>query len=355
MRAAGLIRYVYPIRQVVSFTLVAQNHISALARRGVLIAPWDWSNFIDRLMPGRTLLHPLWYPFIGPGTRGRDLFFRLHGVARLGGFDVVETTGLSEEAVSIANALDFLVVPSNWSARMAARAGVKVPIYVAPHGLSKAFLSEPRPARHPAVRELAELRRQGNKLVYFHLWHSGRRKGADLVRKVMERVQQSMPNALLVIKRTPSLLDPYLGMLRELRHVEVAEWLGEEDLVSLYDQMDACLCLSRGGGFELVALEAAARGVPTLVPRAGCFLDYCDWLVPVEVAREVPNEMQGNPIHTGAGFEADWEDAAEKLLQILSEGRRLPEENVELLRRTYTWERAGEVILYALKRQGWLD
>jgi glycosyltransferase involved in cell wall biosynthesis len=355
--------YVYPIRQYVTFTYIARCHVDQMVRRGVQVFGRDWGDFWNDGSGGfpKVVLHPLWYPFIGvSGERaavGRSFLERLSRESRLAAFDVVESDGLSETAVEIANRLEFLCVPSTWSARMAVKAGVRVPVYTVPHGVPRCFSDPPREPRNPRIAELRRMRREkGIKLVFFNLYHSGWRKGSDLVKKIMERVQARHPEVRLLIKRRPDLQDPFLGELRKVGHVEFAEWLPPEDLRDLYDSCDACLVMSRGGGFELVSVEAGCRGIPTLVPEDGCFLDYCRWLVPVRISGHPPS-LPGNPIHTGAGWEADWEDAAEKLLDVIENpgpwGERMAG-SAEVLRRSFTWERAGEAIRYALRRQGWL-
>ena len=358
-----MLLYVYPIRQYVTFTYIARSHIDQMVRRGILVFGRDWGDFWEAGSGGfrKVILHPLWYPFIGvSGERaevGRAFLDRLSRESRLAAFEVVESDGLGETALEIANRMEFLCVPSTWSARMAVRAGVRVPVYVVPHGVPRCFSGPPREPRHPGIAGLRRMKAEkGLRLVFFNMFHSSYRKGADLVKKIMERVQARHPEVKLLIKRHPGLEDPYLGELRKVGHVEFAEWLPPEDLRDLYDSCDACLVMSRGGGFELVAVEAGCRGVPTLVPEDGCFLDYCHLLVPVRVSGHPPS-LPGNPIHTGAGWEADVDDATEKLLDVIENPGRWRERmarNAEALRRAFTWERAGEIIRHILRRHGWI-
>ena len=189
--------------------------------------------------------------------------------------------------------------------------------------------------------------------VLFDLRHSGFRKGADLVFAAMKRVQQKLPHVTLLIKRLQAI-DPYLHMLKTLKHIEVAKQLPEREYRELFDIADIAVFPSRGGGFELQALEAISRGVPTLVPKAGCFLDYMEYAIPVEVADRV-KVLEGNPIHIGMGWEASIDDLTLKLLEVidhLEEFKQTFEKRAQKVREKYNWYRIGEFLAGVLKRHG---
>jgi len=296
-------------------------------------------------------------PFIGPhrhrpakGIRRLSTLRSLGG--KLGGFDVADSDRLSPRAVDVANQVDLIIVPSTWATHVYRNSGVHVPVEVLPHGLSDAFLAPKSEPQSREVRRLMRLKRQrGAKLVLFQLVHSGYRKGADIVERVMRRIQEARRDVWLVVKRGVGV-DPYLLALRRLRMVEVAGWLDDLSYVGLYDACDVVLCPSRGGGFELPALEAVARGLPTLVPDAGCFRDYARWAVPVRVARHV-RVLPGNPIHVGMGFEVDPDDLYDRLVDVLDhldDYRAKAERERERVARKYSWGRVVEGLWGILRR-----
>jgi len=360
------LRYVYPISNVVSFTFIARHHVAWLRRR-IPIEVADepsldrsglWAE-LDHGIP--TLLHPILYVLMGDKT---SMYWeRIHRLellrslgGKLGGFDVADSDQLSEKAVDVLNRIDLIVVPSTWAAQAYRDSDVQTPVEVVPHGLSDAFVAS-NPVSNLAqgdgamARLLALKRQEGAKLVLFQLVHSGYRKGADIVERVMRRIQAERPDVWLVVKRGVGV-DPYLPPLRRLRMVEVAGWLDDLSYVELYDACDVCLCPSRGGGFELPALEAIARGLPTLVPDAGCFKDYTRWVIPVPVARRV-RVLPGNPIHVGMGFEVDPDDLYVRLNDVLShldEYKRRAEREREGVAQKYSWERVVEGLWMVLKK-----
>jgi len=142
-----------------------------------------------------------------------------------------------------------------------------------------------------------------------------------------------------------------------LKTAEVAGWLPPEEYKQVFDLADIAVCPSRGGGFEINALEALARGIPTLVPRAGCFLDYIDHAVPVET-KGCPRIFSDNPIRVGAGFEVILDDFYTKLDEVichLDEYKRKAEQNAYAIRKHYSWKCVCDQLYKKLRAYGFVD
>jgi len=170
----------------------------------------------------------------------------------------------------------------------------------------------------------------------------------------MRNVQQERKNVILVVKREQGI-DPYLNRLLDLKVIELAGRLSWSGLREVYDICDICLCPSRGGGFELNALEAISRGLPTLVPNDGCFKEYIKYTIPIKVAKQV-KVYADNPIHEGNGFEVDLSDLHSKLLLTIdniADERARFEEHAEKVRELYNWDRVGDQLHELLKRYGY--
>jgi len=345
--------YVYPQWHTVSFTLVAKQHVHYL-RKVVRVVEVDetWLDAISCaavLGVGKTyLLHPAFY-MLYSRDRARRV---LRATARkIVGFEVADTDRISEKAVEIANELDLIIVPSRWVRDVYVKSGVKTPVEVVHHGVSELFKRPRKIPRNANIMLLNLLKREKNYIyVLFFLHHSGYRKGADLVYKVMERIQQKYSNVVLIVKRA-DIVDPFLHYLRRLKMIEVGGWLPEDDLIDLYDTCDILLCLSRGGGFELNALEALARGLITIVPAEGPFLEYSNYCIPVKVARWV-KVFHDNPIHVGYGFEADVDDCVAKLEQVLEhlhEYRERFERQRRYVLTKFSWSKVCQDLIQVLR------
>jgi len=130
----------------------------------------------------------------------------------------------------------------------------------------------------------------------------------------------------------------FVNVLNKLDLVIVG-WLSNDELRQLYDACDVCVCPSRGGGFELNALEAIARGLPTLVPHGMCFLDYLEYTIPVKLERRV-RVLPYNPIHVGRGFEVNINDFTDKLFNVvenLEHYKMMARKFSEHIRKQYAW------------------
>jgi len=355
--------YVYPMSMEVSFKFIGRHHIAHLKNR-VKVQEID-HDVLDNIMwvPGkRVLLHPILYTTIGDRVqmfpRRIKRLEKLTKVSDLlGGFETCDTDEISEISVKVLDHFEPIFVPSNFARSVFIKCGVENPVEVLPHGLPDPFLEDSSKITSPNIKPLLDLKqRHGAVLILYHLFHSGYRKGADLVYKAMERIQHEYHNAFLVVKRL-SNLDPYLGLLRKLKMVEVAGFLQDWEYVQLYDLCDILLIPSRGGGFEHNALEGIARGLPTVATGEGCFKDYIEYVIPVKVARKV-EVLPGNPIHVGKGFEVDVEDLHHKLshtIDNLPKIKRRFEQNARIIKRKYSWSRICEKLWDRLIRYGFVE
>ena len=274
------------------------------------------------------------------------------------GFSSFESSDrISPEAVEVLNEFDVNFVPSNWAKNVYINSGVIAPVEVLPHGIPPSFHKESKGITTPDVKRLLDLKK-ANKSIYilYFLTHSGHRKGADLVAEVMRLIWSKYPNVYLVVKHA-EILDPYLGHLRSPKTYFVGRWMSEWELRDLYDLCDILLCPSRGGGFELNAVEAVSRGLPTLVPNDGCFLDYIDCVIPIEVERRI-KLFPDNPIHIGNGWEVDINDFYRKLSEViehLEDYKAKFKKYAEKIRKRFHWGEIGYKLVLYLKKHGFLE
>ena len=322
MKHPNKLYYIYPIHQKGAFNNIARQHIKYL-RKYAQIEEIDFSilDSICWYTKKRVLVHPVMYPFafveVEDFPRRRRSYERLKKVAeRMCGFDVADTDQISKTAVSVLNDFDLIIVPSNWCKKVFKNSGVETSVEVVPHGLPEEFLHDSDEITSQTVYDLKELKEKRNAVfILYFLIHSGFRKGADLVADVWKRIRDEYENVYLIVKQA-DIIDPYTGLLDSERTIFIREWMTFEQLRELYDVCDILLCPSRGGGFELNALEALARGLITIVPEAGSFLDIKKYCLTVEIEKWVP-VFPDNPIHCGLGFQASVDDMYEKLKMAL--------------------------------------
>jgi glycosyltransferase involved in cell wall biosynthesis len=349
--------YVYPKYRNMSFSKIAREHIKQISPF-VKVQEID-EEVLDNLMwlqPRNILLHPILYATIGDRKelfqvrqkRLRSLL-RVRGI--LGGFETADTDQISRLAIDTLNKIDVIFLPSTYAKRVFQKSGARVPIHVIPHGLSDSLLSESKEITNQKMREIRALKEKNDAtLVLFFCLHSEYRKGADLVYDAIDFLQHRYKDLILVVKTASDGGETNKKFMR-LRSVQVKGWISEGDLRQLYDVCDMLVVPSRGGGFELNGLEGIARGLPTLVPNDGCFLDYIDYAVPLKVTGH-PIIFPNNPIHTGRGFETDVDQLVQGILRVygnLASHKEKAEEASRTVRERYSWKAVCSNLVTLLK------
>ena len=357
--------YAYPIINTVSFTHIARNHIRYLKRyvkiTEVDVDTFDITYWCDN---HKMFIHPICYPFMKTegnselrATKFIDTAKRKH--YKLVGFDVADSNLFSKIACRLMSKYDLVVFPSSFAKDVYVKSCERYDIdatraIVIPHGISEEF-SKPVSITDPYFKMLHDLK-QSRDLVYvlFNLWHSAFRKGADLFVEAMKIVQAKRPNVIILLK-TGGAEDEYTKEIKKLRHIHVSGMLPIDKYVQLYDVADIVVLTSRGGGFEHNALEGIARAKPTIVPKAGCFLDYIEYTISVEITDAKPVVLPNNPILIGTGWEVDVKELANTIIEVIDHYNEYKQRFIEyakIVRRKYSWERIIEYFVYLLSRFG---
>jgi glycosyltransferase involved in cell wall biosynthesis len=348
--------YVYPQYKNMSFTLIAEKHIEYLSKyvkvQKIMEEALDSLSWLQKR---KILLHPILYVTIGDRLelfpiRYRRLRSLLKVKDKIGGFETCDSDRISELAVNILNKFDLVFVPSNFAKEVFLNCGVESKVEVLPHGVSNSFFEDSKPITNKSLLKLKEIKEKNNAiLVLYFLLHSGFRKGADLAYKAMEIVQYSFPYVFLVVKRA-SFADSYMEQLKKLKMIEIVGWFNEEELKQLYDLCDILIVPSRGGGFELNALEGMARGLPTIVPNNGCFKDYSEYAITYPANKRV-EVLPNNPIHVGMGFECEPIDLATSIIKVVGDLEKYKKEaklHVKEIKEKYSWDKIGEKLYNVL-------
>jgi len=361
------VSYIYPVYGNDSFHVVASNHVKYLRYEYnkyigtkdeyIEIEEIDWSQLgnIRWNEKRNVLIHPFLYPFVSPESFTQNLrnFAKLLGTKnKIGGFDVADSNRISNLAAYLVNKIDLMMVPSNFAKDAYINSGVTIPVEVLPHGIPDEFLNDNHTnTNNDDIIRLQKLKEKGNILILYFLIHSEHRKGADLVRKVMKNIQSKFGNVHLVVKGRNASYFSGTGT------THINSWLDNNDLRLLYDTCDICLSPSRGGGFELNALEAVSRGLPTLVTNGCCFLDLIEYFIPIKLNNRTTQPLPGNSIHTGYGCEVDTNDFEEKLTDVINRldyWKSISRDRSVKIREQYSWRNTVKILDNHLKNYGFV-
>ena len=359
----GEIYYVYPKWKNVSFTKIANAHIEQLKPK-IKVQEID-EDVLDNLMwlrPRNILLHPVLYVTIGDkaglfDARQKRLKSVLKVKGKLGGFETSDSDELSKKAINTINSLDVLFLPSHFAVKVFKKSGAKVPLHRIPHGISDVMCSPNRNITNPTIQEMLKLKkRKGAILILYFLLHSKYRKGADLAYEALRFIQEKHKDFYLVLKGGGGN-DIITRRLKTLRCIEINTWMAEDVLKQLYDVCDMLIVPSRGGGFELNALEGMARALPTIVPNAGCFKDYTKYAISLPITKH-PTVFPDNPIHIGKGWEVSIDDLAlamEKVINDLDGHKEMAMNNSKIIQKEYNWQRIGLELFKHIQNYGFCD
>lgn len=342
--------YFYPKYSKDSFTYVASNHIMQL-RKQFSVFEYDESQ-IERLFWTRKhniVMHP-YLLFVCGATKqsyekkSRRLRVIKSHARRLIAFDVADSDRISDIAVELLNECDCVFVPSAFCKDVLRNSGVETNVFIVPHGIRKSFYLDIDVTSCETYRMLNEIKKSHDyKFVLYFLSHSGFRKGADVVYYALKSIQSYRDDVVLVLKRN-KLCDPFVNALRNLRMIEISDYLDDFELRALYEACDLTIVPSRGGGFELNALESISLAKPTIVTNYGCFNDYISYAIPVRIDRYV-KLFSNNIIHVGNGANPDCEDLERKIVDVIDNYEYYSEifdKNAYYVKKIYDWNEIGD-------------
>jgi glycosyltransferase involved in cell wall biosynthesis len=229
------------------------------------------------------------------------------------GFEVSDTTRLSDKAISMVNELapDVLVTPSTWSAR--GFHDTSVPIVVIPHAID--------PQLFEAVKNYSKLYYPSLDYslprVFVYANHSFSRKGWDIALSVLQEVCGSRANFNVMLKTWQyfdrSVYDIACRKLLLSGHVSSALHYAS------MNQATHFFYPVRGGAFEIPVLEMLALGKTVIIPEQGAWTDIPlsrDDVYWIKVS-SFKRYWFDNPYHVGDFVEPDRDDAERKLLSAL--------------------------------------
>jgi glycosyltransferase involved in cell wall biosynthesis len=355
------LHYVYPRWRKMSFATIAEQHIKLL-RQKVKVQEIDEGTLdnMQWLIPRDILIHPILYMTIGDKAnmieqRQKRLQKLLRISKHIGGFETADSDKLSKVAVETLNKFGLIFLPSKFAMETFTTSGVKAPLVHLPHGLPEAMTDPDKTIDNESILKIKKIKDDKDAvLVLYFMTHSEYRKGGDIVFEAMEFLQQKYPNIFLLMKSSPQH-NPIYEKLKTLRLIEIPTWMPDVVLKQLYDVADMLIVPSRGGGFELNAIEGLARGLPTLVPNAGCFLDYIEHTIPLPIVAR-PQVFPDNPIHIGNGWETDSDglaDAIDRVFNNLESWKEKAQASAEIVREEYAWTEIGKKLWTTLQEHGY--
>jgi hypothetical protein len=168
-----------------------------------------------------------------------------------------ESTGLPDGWLEKFNSVDEVWATSDWTAQVYKNAGVKTPIYVYEHGISKGW-------QQPVRRERSDV------LKFLHMGEPAPRKGGQMTVDAFREVFGTREDVSLTLKChwknfTGTWVDGHPQRTEKLNNVQVfKDEFYDFELVNLFLDHDVLVYPSWGEGFGLIPLQSLATGMPTI-------------------------------------------------------------------------------------------
>lgn len=286
---------------------------------------------------------------------------------------VWETSRTPRRWLSYMNRFDAICVPSKHNKKALRNSGVKVPIFIVPHGVNaKVF--------HPANKKMP-LREAKGKFIFVSVFGFQHRKNPEALLRAYWEEFSSKDNVLLVIKtngyasyenekwikRAIMKYKKRLGIRKKTAPIVIkAHRLNDRQLKGIYTLGNAFVLPTRGEGVGLPFLESLASGVPVIATRWGGQMDFLtsnnSFLVPYQlknpsVSMNSKHSISRKFSHLFAEKGQQWAEPGRRGLKAIM---RQAYENPALCKRKgrqgrkdirkLSWSRAGGLMKNAIER-----
>lgn len=191
---------------------------------------------------------------------------------------MMETAGRvhADMAKQVNESYDQLWAPTAWNAETFRAGGVKVPISVVPLGVDPLIYKPGKRMKLPLCRLVSTGKRglvaSPSGFVFLSVGLISPRKGFDVVADALEGTFPRRADIDLVLATTHAPSGWELWLRENFYKRKIRVWMlegrfAEHEMARIYLGADAYVSASLGEGWNLTAQEAAAVGLPVVVPR----------------------------------------------------------------------------------------
>ena len=188
-----------------------------------------------------------------------------------GGFEGMFTSIINNYINFIYNQYDSVMTPSNFFASYLRRDDVKTPIFVISNGTDTEKF-HPAPVNYPLRKRLGISK---DSTVFFYL---GRLDGDKNVETLVRALPYTDKNVVLLVVgkgKKKAMLHKLADKLGVASKVVWVDYITNEEMPDYYHAADIFSIMSAFEGQSIVALQAAASGLPILAANASALPEIC--------------------------------------------------------------------------------
>lgn len=281
-------------------------------------------------------------------------------------FTMMETEKVHPEMIRIMNErYEECWVPTVWNAGTFCRSGLQIPIRVMPLGVDPAVYN-PNVAPILPKATLMTGPNAGRQeipkgFLYVNVFQPSFRKGHDVLIQAFEEGFSNDPEAGLILGTTAySLQDQFPWRSMKSRIWTLPGGFLEKQLASIYRGCQAYVCTSRGEGYNMPLSEAAATGLPVIVPRTSVHPELvppdCGFFFDKDGDQVYPEAAKLSPWFSGIEFPVYGPKARKQLIGLMrkvkkdySAARAVGEKYRTHVTSTMTWSIAARKIVARLQ------
>lgn len=262
---------------------------------------------------------------------------------------------------------DELWTPSRWNLDVFKESGLRLPGRVMPLGVNPLVYRPLKRSPLPPCRLISTGRRglvaSPKGITFLTIGLPGFRKGWDVAADAFELAFAKRRDVNLVIGLTHSPASWNQKVYRQFAKHRVPIWtlegsFSEHALARIYSSVDAYVSASRGEGFNLPAMEAAACGIPVIVPDNTVHPEFF-------APQAFIFRGDGEKVYPEGDWISDWYKGQlftyfgrrsirelASILEAVYEGGRAVRTRASALRKkivsAYTWDRAADAVVERL-------
>ncbi len=224
---------------------------------------------------------------------------------------------------------DRLWVPTTWNAETFRSSGVRVPIEVIPLGINPLIYRSQKRGKLPPCR-LVSTKRRGtvgvpSDFIFLSVGLISPRKGFEVVADALEMAFPSGRGIDFVIATTHASKGWDRWIRKHFWGRKIRVWLlegrfAEHEMAAIYAASDVYVSASIGEGWGLGGMEAAAVGLPVVVPNNSSHPDVYGpnvWMFDPDGIARCPEVESVSPWYVGMEFSSFGERSRKSLAGIL--------------------------------------
>lgn len=244
---------------------------------------------------------------------------------------------------------DFIFTSSSFVRTVLDRSGVRVPMLVAHNAIDEQVFADKSADKYQLQTKRS--------YKFLHISSGFPRKGTDVLLEAYQQAFSKRDDVCLVLKSMPNALNSIPKQVAEIQSAADAPEielinaeLSDQELVSLFNAVDASVYPTRAEGFGLPIAESMLRGIPTIATAYGAHLDFFGEETGYLLDYHMVPAHESQLVDLGAAWAQPHAEHLAELLQQVRSEQNSPQQldQIELARQAASqlrWENTAKLML----------